>query len=380
MSDVVVLGTSFTSIPIIKALLKKGFTVTTVGRDRNEPGHLLSKNQIICDYADWKLLLSLLSDVEIKAIIPTCNDVSYLSAAHVASNLQIYYPDTPEIVRIMHTKEKFKALLRDLNVRTPVQYSLDDPEYPLIVKPVDSFSGKGCSVVRDKAKLKEAIEKARIVSRSGEIIAEQFIDGSLHSVSTFILEGGKRHIHFFVDEYTYTGGFSVVSSKIPSNLGRHVRLEVEHFQEKIIDGARLTNGLLHTQFLADENGAHVIETMRRAPGDLFGEQIKLVTNFDYWSAYVDGLFEKPATKNLYQKHTIRVLKSVTRNIVGAQNPVEVMSGVSIIDLGRGIEGIEYHPLKKSGESLGSLPSDKAGVLFIVYQNGEIFNVPNSSVI
>ena len=45
------------------------------------------------------------------------------------------------------------------------------------------------------------------------------------------------------------------------------------------------NGLLHTQFISDNNRFWLIETMRRCPGDLYGTLIKKSTGFDYAKFY-----------------------------------------------------------------------------------------------
>ncbi len=87
--------------------------------------------------------------------------------------------------------------------------------YPLLVKPSDSFSGRGVTKVFDRTELAAAVADARRNSRSAEVVIEEFIEGSLHSHSAFIKD---QEIAFdvFVDEYSH--GLSVPGQFIEPSL------------------------------------------------------------------------------------------------------------------------------------------------------------------
>jgi hypothetical protein len=373
MPKALVLGTSFTAIPIINRLQRRGFSVTTVGRLPNDEGHRISDAQIIEDYSDWRSVMESVKGQTFDAVVPTCNDVSYLSAAYLSQNLGVFFPDKPETVLSLHTKEKFKEVLNRLNIPTASRMTEDNITFPAFIKPSDAFSGRGCSIVRFKDQLEDSIEFAKKNSVSGSYIIENFIEGTLHSISTFICPEGATCDHFLVDEFVSESGFSVVSSIYPSILPPDITSEIIRAQKKIINDQKLTRGLLHSQFLMSKGKMFFVETMRRAPGDMFGEQVILGASIDYWNKYIDGFVEglDPTARTEIQK-----IYPVSRNIIGSFEEISIFQGFQLSSNGP-ISAIDivFYPLKVSGDRLNALPGSKAGVMFVKYENGTTPIVP-----
>ena len=73
----------------------------------------------------------------------------------------------------------------------------------------------------------------------------------------------------------------------------------------------LKDGLMHTQFILNDNSIWLIEPTRRSPGDLYSNLINLSTNFNYAENYVRPFLGLPyqfssdtTLKNLIIRHTI----------------------------------------------------------------------------
>ena len=56
----------------------------------------------------------------------------------------------------------------------------------VIIKPTDMGGGKGIAIAEDIDTFREAISLARKVSKSRNIIIEDYVEGQLHSLTTYI--------------------------------------------------------------------------------------------------------------------------------------------------------------------------------------------------
>ena len=152
-------------------------------------------------------------------------------------------------------------------------------------EPNKSFSGRGISIVNKEGELAEAIMIAKAISEDLEYSIEEYVEGTLHSVSLFV-DDHNIVDYFFVDEFCQTYEYAVDNSNFPSTLTKEVQNEVLETMKSIISKMRLTRGLLHTQFIKNDAGHKIIEMMRRCPGDLYGRLMELSENYQYHKNYL----------------------------------------------------------------------------------------------
>jgi biotin carboxylase len=285
-----------------------------------------------------------------------------VSASHVANILNLPGFDTPEITAILHTKDKFRRFCVDAGIPVPRVLgefnSANNLNVPasgsVIVKPADSFSGRGVEVIANPADVEAAVGRALLHSRTGSAVVEEFVSGSLHSHTAFI--SSKKIIwHDYVDEHCEVYPYQVDRSTYPSQLPTIVRQEVNECMQKIVELLDLTDGLLHTQFIASKNAFWIIECMRRCPGDLYGHHFQYALDFDYEAQYVAGfLGSTPTTPQSGHANY-----SVERQVLSTARD-EAFFGFELT--GTRHRTI-YVPLKDSGGLLRAAPFDKAGILF-----------------
>lgn len=365
MKKVLLIGTSFSAVPIYFALKRRGFHVTVCGGVKTDPCHQYADASIFVDYSDPEALLNAVKEADFQYIIPSCNDYSYLSASHVANKLGCPGYDTTEITAILHTKKSFREKAAKFGLKAPKVItditSLNGAHLPCLVKPVDSFSGRGVSKVESIAEISAAINAAKKASRSGEFVIEQFIQGSLHSHSAFISKG-KIIADFFVDEFCTTYPYQVNCSNYPSVIPKRIKLGVQFEIERLAKELRITDGLLHTQFMSDQNDFWIIECMRRCPGDLYGSLIERSTGVDYADMFIKPFVEIPYSNETthsheyyYGRHTISSRESIVN--------------FSFSPKLKGVE-IEIVQLKESGENLEPAPFDKMAIVLIKFTDFE----------
>lgn len=357
--NTLIVDTNFSSAPIYDYLSNQGHRVYVIGNNPNDYLAVISKNYINSDYTKHNLLLNAVDEYDIDYVIPGCNDHSYEACSML--NDHICNIDDYKTNHILMNKSKFRQFSHDNNISIPAVFSQMDvlkinKPTELIVKPVDSFSGKGITKVisTDKSSLEEAIKIARGESRKNEYLIEEFIEGQLYSHSAFI-EDQSILQDFFVQEHGSVNPFVVDTSYVlndfPKEIGKGIQKEIE----KISTLLKLSDGLVHTQFIVNDGKFWLIEITRRCPGDLYSKLINLSTGFDYSGNYakkfIGQSYDKVKLKSNYQsviRHTI------TTNKTGWFEYLSFKVDLALID---------FHIFKRSGSHIEPSPKGRIGVLF-----------------
>ena len=362
---VLLVGSSFSAAPLLFTLKKYGFNVATCGNIPSDPCHQLADAVFLMDYSNKNDLLELVRAEKFDYIVPSCNDYAYMSCAWVAENL--HYPgfDSFEKTRILHTKDAFREFAQREGFPVPAFLKIAQGEsiashgllFPLLVKPVDSFSGRGVTKINASQELPTAIDAAIRSSRSNQAVVEEFVDGTLHSHSAFI-QNGAIVFDVFVDEYCTVYPYQVNCSNHPSFLSERTKKKVQRCMSALIDALNLSNGLLHTQFIANGDNFWIIECMRRCPGDLYGRLIELSTHISYTDYYTRPFIGKELSHNVVNKRFL----SYGRHTISTDRVTTSYSFSHNLSC----DNVDVVPLKNSGEILNAAPFDKLAILFAKY--------------
>ncbi len=359
------LDAGFASLPLQHAVKASGFRTLVCSGKAGDAGMKYADASRLQNYADIDAVLAIAREEKIAALLPGVTDVSYLSGCRVAHSLGLPGFDAPDVSDTIFLKDKFRAWALSKGLPVPQaawnagqarQLSL-----PLLVKPVDAYSGNGITKVTDWAMLDVAIETARNASPGKQYVVENFCEGALYSHSAFI-RNGEIVCEFFVDEYCTVYPWQVNSSSLSQNLSSDMRDSVSECMQSIVSDLRLVDGLLHTQFIASEDQFWLIELTRRCPGDLYSRLIELSTGVNYAGWFVAPFLGKssPAvprrpvqTRNI-ARHTVSVNRAMR------------FTGFAFKSLPADL--IEVIPLTRPGTLVQPAPGDRAGLIFAEFRD------------
>lgn len=365
MKKVLLCDANFCVLPIAQSLMSKNYILSVVGSLLNDPAHQLADKSIPINYADINLLYSHILENKYNFLVPGCNDMSYLSLSKIAEELSYPGFDSFKTSLTIHHKDKFRLFSQINNYPVPKSVNsfseIEKLNFPIIIKPVDSFSGKGTIKVEKIENAKRHWEEAKKFSKTGDIIAEEFIDGKLYSHSAFI-KNKKIIVDFFVNEYCTVYPYQVNSSNITIKLSSKVKEGLQNWTEKFAEDLDLVDGLLHTQFISDNNTFSLIEVSRRCPGDLYSQLIEKSTGVNYAELYsMPFIGEKLPNKIIKDKN-----KFISRHTVSVDKECIFLSSAINIK-SRSIQNVQ---LKYSGQKMKVAPFDKSGIYFIEFDNSE----------
>ncbi|MFW6170793.1 MAG: hypothetical protein ACODAD_09915, partial [Planctomycetota bacterium] len=249
MPRTLLVDTNRAAVPIYHALRGMGHDVWVVGGIPTEPLAKLSRNYVKLDYSDADRLRAFVKAKGFDYLVPGCTDVSYRVCSEISEG---HFPgiDTPVNARLIHSKREFRGTAVDLGLSVPPVLSLKEAvgAESVIVKPVDSFSGRGITVLHgpETEQLYAAFELACKASKVGEAIIEEYRSGQLFSHSAFVLNG-EVVADFLVQEDCTTNPFMVDTSRVAPNFRTEM---IESLREdicRLVSSLGLSNGLMHTQ-------------------------------------------------------------------------------------------------------------------------------------
>lgn len=316
MERVLLLDTNYSAAPIYDYLVGKGYEVFVAG---GNPDDFLAKTverYLQFDYSDVARTLDVVDSLQIKFIVPGCNDRSYLTCAKINAERDFVGLDSIESTETINNKEKFRTFADSIGIPVPQVYSQQESSvtWPVIIKPVDAYSGRGVTVLNESQAeaLPRAIRRAKEYSLTNTCIIEAYADGSLFSHSAF-LSGGEIQKDFIVAEYGSANPFVVDTSWVASGFSADVLRRVRRNVCSLVETLGLVDGLIHTQFIAKDDSYWFVEVTRRCPGDLYAELIERTTGFGYIESYVKGFvgrrdipFGEVSRADHVLRHTISV--------------------------------------------------------------------------
>ncbi len=364
-------GASYSDIPLIQAAKRLGFYVITGGNRAEDPGHRESDEVSLVDFSDKEALLDVAIKYGVVGICSSCNDFSAISSAYVAEKLSLPGYDSYEISQTIHLKDKFRQWSLENGIPTPFAESFSTKSaahnaikrrsLPLMIKPPDLTGGKGISKVRHYSECAAAITKAFNASRAGKVVIEDFLDGSRHGMSAFII---RSEIAFFCvdNEQYYLNNYLVSGASMPSTVSNEMLSDLQQQINKIIKLLNLRDGIFHLQFIVTANKPIIIEICRRAPGDLYLLLAQFYTGINYADFIVRSVtglsYSKIERKNgnrYVSRHCIMASRDgLLKNII-IENQLK----------SKVIEAFIY---VKDGDKIDNHLTKKLGILLIEFNN------------
>jgi carbamoylphosphate synthase large subunit len=357
MSNVLLVDTNFSSGPIYHVLRESGHCVSVIG---SNPDDALAKSvddYINLDYSDIKKIKQVIAERKIEYLVPGCNDRSYLVCAEINSDGRFPSIDSLETAEIINSKDKFRSFAVEQGLPTPRVLAEEEigTRWPVIVKPVDAFSGRGVSVVheRHKGNLPSAIISAQQASRSGVCIVEDYVEGQLYSHSAFI-QSGEIVIDFVVEEHGSANPFVVDTSRVLYDFSESMLASIQHDIRLLTNQLNLKDGLIHTQFISNGSDYWLIEVTRRCPGDLYSQLIELSTGFPYAENYALPFLGMPfrtSGNKMMQwvmRHTLTQSIGYTLGSISFNIPLKI---------------IKWVPISRTGDKIKASPFGRIGIMF-----------------
>ena len=299
MKSIIVLGLTYNQIPLIQKAQEMGYRAVAIGVGGGERvASQYADAWFPIDTSDKEAVLDLAEQQNAHGIVTCGTSTAMCTVAYVTEKLRLSDKVIPYEVALNSVfKDRFRNIIGDL---LPRGASASRPEeafgssrnfvYPLTLKPGDGGGAKGITVIResDVGTFARAFDHAREHSRSGIVIAEEFIEGPVLGAESLVLDG-KVHLVTIADKVISPGPRCItLGIAFPSGLPEEVQERIRIANEAAITRLGIRWGLTHIDMVVDKRGQPRIIDIgpRLAGGPLMARLAPDAYDYDFYKATI----------------------------------------------------------------------------------------------
>ena len=289
-----ILGGSRISCEIIRHARAMGIVtgVTDWYALEKSPAKQLADEAYYVSTSDIDAMVRLIKEKQFDGVLTGFTDSVLPYYAEMCEKAGLPSYGTKEQFEIFIDKEKYKTLMREFDVPTIPEFSIDverfeestaDIVFPVIVKPVDSSGSRGITVCENKEELKQAVVFATETSKTKEVLVEQYIDNAEATIFWLFADGkyymsllGNRHVkHNQEGELPLPVGYTYPAAVQPRFIA-----EVAPRMEDMFRSVGIQNGMMFMQSKIVDDTCLVYDIGYRLTGSLEYINLKGMCGFD----------------------------------------------------------------------------------------------------
>ncbi|MCI0558519.1 MAG: ATP-grasp domain-containing protein [Nitrososphaera sp.] len=348
MTALLILGAGSMQVPAFYAAKKLGLRVVAIDPRTSPPGCHLADEFYRRDLGDFEYCIRAAQRHAVGGVITLAADYPVPAVATVCEALGLPGLSISAATKTINKVEMRRALVA-ANIPVPkwgVAASLNQANSVLaeigavVAKPVDSSGGRGVAFLDDSNtvdEIKLAVERAMGLSRSGEVIIEEYLEGPEVSVEAVTFRD-KTEVISVTDKLT-TGPphFVEIGHSQPSQLSANDISRVKAMVFAAIRALGIANSATHTEIRLTRSGPYIIEIGARLGGGFVTSHlVPLSTGVDLVKAVIRiALGESPELKPThYSGAAIRFLtpNPGTVSCVGGIRRARQLPGVKVVSI------------------------------------------------
>lgn len=260
MKKVLILGANPETVSLVLKAKEMGLYTIVTDYDPNAYAKQFADQPENINAVDIDELVALAKRENVDGILVGVAEALLPAYCEVCARLNLPSYSTLDKFEIMVRKDLFKQKCRDFGVPIIREYDfnyLDEIQFPVIVKPVDSCSSKGIRICYNFEDLKDAKSYALEYSHSGRLIVEEYMTGD-EVISYYVIQDGNPIFVGMCDRYTHKEKTNLV--QLPTSYifpSRHIDSYLVHTDpaiKSLIRGLGLENGSIFFQCFVDSEG------------------------------------------------------------------------------------------------------------------------------
>jgi biotin carboxylase len=270
-----ILGGGEWQVPTIKLARAAGYRVLCTDIYAERPGYAHADAHMVVDVADERATLEAAERAHIDGIICDTTDVGVPTMAFVAERLGlpgIGYETALNFTNKFRMREITRAAgvpnppFRLICSRDDLITAAADIGFPLVIKPVDNQSSRGVHVIRAAGGLDPAFEEAIHYSRTHQVIAEGFLDGTEVTVEGYCLDG--EPLIAGISDKDHFVHRPEVANRItyPADLAPGVMARIREVDAAVVRALGLRTGVTHAEYMVVDSEVYLVEIAARGGG------------------------------------------------------------------------------------------------------------------
>lgn len=287
-----ILGANPETVPLVETANQMGVKTLVTSNIPKDAAKKYAWKACDVDGLDVEGLIKLAADEAVDGVLVGVADILVPVYCKVCEALNLPCYATEKIVDVFSYKDKFKKTCEKYGIHGIPEYKLDENitsedvskiQFPVMVKPVDGYSGVGMTVCYDSSELKSAVEKALAHSKCKRFIVERYMQcedmGLYYTFKDGICSASCIYDRYTTDEQE---GLSRVclGGTYPS---KHIDVYFNKMHENAIKMFRnigIENGVLMLSAFYENEDFYVYDTGFRLQGEAPHLLMKNIHGFD----------------------------------------------------------------------------------------------------
>jgi len=286
MKKVMMLGATTSSMQFVKAAHEMGVQVVAVDMSETSPAKAIADKAYTQSTVEIEKMLQIARQEKIDGIITGYDDINTGVAVELCRELDLPFYGTREQIDITKNKIAFKQLCRQYGVPVVTEYSVEQVQFPCVVKPADSYSAKGIAVCHRPEDLDPLIRQALSFSKSGQFLIEKYMaPEKVDCVNIdYVLRDGQIKVSCIGDKKVIKQGNKapITSAVVYPSVHQKAFLEQVDAQcQAMFTALGMKNGTLFIESFYDEEGFHIYEMGYRVGGGQSSILLDRIMGVDY---------------------------------------------------------------------------------------------------
>ncbi|MEQ8155834.1 MAG: ATP-grasp domain-containing protein [Clostridiaceae bacterium] len=332
MKKILLLGGSSQQIPAIEYAKKKGYYTVLCDYLPDNPGQYFADKFYCVSTTDSKAVLEVAQKENVDGVAAYASDPAAPTAAFVAERVGLP-TNSYKSVEILAFKDKFRKFLKENNFNCPKSDNFYDLKkakgalkkftFPVMVKPVDSSGSKGVKKIYSTTELEEAFNTAMSLSRSKNVIIEEFIEkGHKYMIGgdCFIINGkvefwGLLNCH----RDDQVNELVPVGKSYPLMISNEKTEEIHQTVQRVVDLLDIKFGGFNLELMFDNTDKlYLIEMGPRNGGNMIPDLLNMITGVDLVAATVEAAL---GNNNIQLGHGHQQVCYATHNMHARRNGI-----------------------------------------------------------
>lgn len=313
MKKLMILGASYSQIPLYKAAADLGITTVAVSTPGDWPGFQLADECSYTDISDPEAVLEAAQKHKINGIATCCLDAGIRSVGYVCEHMGLKGLSA-EAGKLCSDKYLMKeAFVRNgvncarhicIRNREELETAVETLKFPVILKAVDLMGSRGIFRCNTKEEVYSHYADTMTATGKDYCLLEEFIEGEMLGCEAMICDG--ELLYCLPNNIENYPGFvpTPIGHSIPYRkqeiLGEEVRRQVI----LALNALGMDNCPVNCDLMEKDGKIYVIEITGRAGGNCLPEIAGLYYGINYYEAIVRLAMDMDV-KNLFARKSLR---------------------------------------------------------------------------
>lgn len=292
MKKFMVLGATYTQIPLIEAGKKLGYHTIVASIPGDYPAIPYADEVCNVDISNPKAVLEKAQELQIDGIATCCMDLPVRAVGYVSEKMGLCGL-TERAALLSNQKLLMKDAFVKGGVKSPayrkvsseaeLEKAWNDLPQPVILKAVDLQASRGIYVCRTFEDLTAAYHEAMQLTRENFCIVEQFVKGIDIGAQAFVYNGEILFILPHNDEVFVGSANKPIGHSAPLLASENVLFETKKQCELAIRALGLNNCAVNIDLIKTDDGEiYMIELTGRVGATCLPELVALYFGIDYY--------------------------------------------------------------------------------------------------